>query len=231
MNKIVIGSDLGAYSVTDATRNITITGLPYTLTTEQLAYVFNITQDELLHAPAEGLNLATVSGSVITYSSTLPALATGDILHIQVWTPMLAYDEGLDSNITTVLNPDSASWTSPEHLVDISAQVAATLRYVIPLEGFKDLSCHWKFSNSNAGDTVTMTLWATNNADADDTADTDWVDVTGDYFTKTLTVTNGTIEFAEVLENFFFLKGMVKLVVVSVGDTNAADIYIKKKSL
>jgi hypothetical protein len=91
------------------------------------------------------------------------------------------------------------------------------------MEGFKDLSMHWKFT---AGGTVTMTLWATNNSDADDSADTDWVDVSGDYLTKTLT---GSVEQAEVVENIFFQKLMVKI--VTTGSTNVVDVYIKKKAL
>jgi len=119
-SKILIGSDMGAYSVTDSTRNITITGLPFTLTTEQLAYIFNVTQDVLIHAPAEGINYATVSGGVITYSSDLDALATGDVLHIQVWAPMLAYDEATDSQLNYVINPNYAHYTSVEHLISTS---------------------------------------------------------------------------------------------------------------
>jgi hypothetical protein len=99
------------------------------------------------------------------------------------------------------------------------------------MEGYKDLSLHWKIANSNAGDTITLTLWATNNAAADDSADTDWVDVTSDFLTKTLTVTNGTVEQYEQVENIFPLKLMVKVVTASAGATNAIDLYIKKKAL
>jgi hypothetical protein len=224
------GSALGDFSAvaTVGTKNITITGLPFTLEWEHISKVEK--QDSDGDVTSLDISNRTVSGGVITLGN-IDDFVSGDDVAVMLTGPPKAYDEAADADLAFVTNPDSEKWTSPEHLVDISAQTAGTLRYVIPMEGFKDLSMHWKFSNSNAGDTVTMTLWATNNADADDSADTDWVDVSGDYLSKTLTVTNGTIEFAEVLDNLFFLKAMVKLVVASVGDTNAADIYIKKKAL
>ena len=90
-------------------------------------------------------------------------------------------------------------------------------------QGYKDLSTHRKFT---AGGTVVMTLWGTNNADADDSADTDWVDITGDYLAKAV---SGTSEVAEVSENIFFLKLMIKI--ITTGTTNVVDIYIKKKAI
>jgi len=215
---------------TVGTSNITITGLPHTLEAIQVA----AGSLQKINSSGEVSTLNTsnvvVSGSVITLSGE-DVFETGDVILASLAGPDKAYDDALDSDITTILNPDSAKWTSPEHLVDLSAQAADTLRYVIPMEGFKDLSMHWLFTNSNAGDTITMTLWATNNAAADDSADTNWVDVSGDLLTKTLTVTNGTVQFIEVLKEAFYLKLMVKLVVVSAAATNAVDIYIKKKAL
>ena len=211
---------------TAATTNITVTGLSWTLEAENVASI--VKYDSSGNKETLNTSNVVVSGGVITLGNE-DDFEVGDTVSVTLIGPDKAYDEAIDSSIVSVLNPDSAKWTSPEHLVDFSAQAADTLRYVIPMEGYADISMHWKFANTNAGDTITMTLWATNNADADDTADTDWVDVTGDLLTKTLTVTNGTIEFWEQLNNINPLKLMVKLVVVSVGDTNAADIYIKKK--
>jgi hypothetical protein len=142
-----------------------------------------------------------------------------------------AYDEAGDQDVVFVTNQDSEKWTSPEHLVSFSAQGAATLRYVIPMRGYKDLCPHWKFSNSNAGDTITMTIWSTNNSAADDSSDDNWVDRSGDWLSKTLTINNGSIEFMEEIKDINALKVMIKLVVASAGDTNAADIFITKKAL
>jgi len=216
-------------SVTASTKNITITGLPWTLAAENVAIVelFDSTGDK----STLDLTNVVVSGGVITLGD-IDDFASGDTVSVTLIGPDKGYDEDGDQALSFVTNQDSEKYTSPEHLVDISSQAAATLRYVIPMEGYKDLSMHWKFSNSDAGDTVTMTLFGTNNSAADDSADDDWVNITSDYLSKTLTVTNGTIEFAEVLENIFFLKVMVKLEVASTStaNTNAADIYIKKKA-
>jgi hypothetical protein len=215
---------------TVGTKNITITGSNFPIEDGHVALGSVVKIDSAGNKETLNISQVTVSGGVITLPK-IDDFVAGDTVDVALFAGDKAYNEALDANVVVVLNQDSEKWTSPEHLVDISAQAAATLYYVVPMEGYKDLSTHWKFSNSNAGDTITMTLWATNNADADGTAVTDWVDITGDYLTKTLTVTNGTIEFAEVLENLFFLKVMVRLVVVSAGATNAADIYIKKKAL
>ena len=87
MNKIVIGSDEGTYTVTNGARTITLAGLSFTPSNEQLAYIYNKTQDKLYYAPGEGLAKATLAGLVITIDASFPVLATGDVLHIQMWRP------------------------------------------------------------------------------------------------------------------------------------------------
>jgi len=215
---------------TVGTKNITINGLSWTFS------VVNVIEGVIKRANSAGdidelkLSNVSVAGKVITLGDE-DDFASGDIISVTLVGPDKAYNEGTDAAISEVSNPDSAKWTSPEHLVDLSAQAADTLFYVIPIEGYKDVGFHWKFTNSNAGDTITMTLWGTNNADADDSADTDWVDISGDELSKTLTVTNGTVEFIEMVRDLAYLKLMVKLVVISAAATNAVDIYIKKKAL
>lgn len=202
-------------------KTITITGLPYTLTAIQVA------GGSLKKINAAGevstLNMSSVavSGGVITLAGE-DNFETGDQILASLAGPDKAYDEALDSDITTVLNPDYEKWTSQELLIDLAVD-AETNRFVIPMEGYKDLSTHRKIT---AGGTVDITLWGTNNPDADDTADTDWVDITADYFAK---ATSGTSEVAEVSENIFFMKLMIK--VVTTGTTNLIDVYIKKKAL
>lgn len=118
INKILIGSDEGAYTVTNGARTITLTGLSFIPTQEQLAYVYNKTQDKLYYAPAVGLAKCTISGGVITFDSTFPVLVTGDIIHIQMWLPERAYDVNLDSGKVLVQNPEYAHTTSVEALAD-----------------------------------------------------------------------------------------------------------------
>jgi len=74
-------------------------------------------------------------------------------------------------------------------------------------------------------------VWATNNADADDSADTDWVDVSSTITgAASKAANNATLEEIYFIDtNMIPLKYMVKTVTVSGGtDTNAADVYIKK---
>jgi hypothetical protein len=205
--------------VTTSTKNITVTGLPWTLEAQNVAIVekWDLVGDK----STLKISNVTVSGGVITLGDE-DDFAAGDVVAVTLIGPDKAYDEGGDQGMQFITNQDSGKWTSSEHLVDLAID-AETNRFVIPMEGFKDLSMHWKFT---AGGTVVMTLWATNNPAADDTADADWVDVSADYLTKTL---SGTTEQAEVAENIFFQKVMVKI--VTTGTTNVADIYIKKKAL
>ena len=116
-SKILVGSDEGAYTVTNGARTITITGLSWTLTTEQLAFIFNKTQNLLYYAPAPDLALASVSAGVITIDSSLPVLVTADVLHIQVWKPNEGFDITLDTSKVTVQNPEYGHYTSVETLV------------------------------------------------------------------------------------------------------------------
>jgi hypothetical protein len=115
INKILIGSDEGAYTVANGARTITLTGLSFTPTMEQLAYVYNKTQDKLYYAPAPSLAKCTLSSGVITIDSTFPVLATGDVVHIQMWLPERAYDPSLDIMKVVVQNSD---YTGVETLVD-----------------------------------------------------------------------------------------------------------------
>lgn len=121
INRILIGSDEGTYTVTNGARTITLTGLSFVPTIEQLAYVYNKTQDKLYYAPAEGCAKCTLSAGVITIDSSFAVLATGDIVHIQFWLPQRAYDVNLDSGKMICQNPDYAHTTSVETLVSESA--------------------------------------------------------------------------------------------------------------
>jgi hypothetical protein len=206
-------------TATAGTKTITISGLSWTPGWENILSATKQAADGTVSA----LNTSsiTVSGGVVTLANE-DDFELGDTVSLTLIGPDKGYDESGDQSLAFVTNQDSEKWTSVEHLIDLAVD-ADTYRYVIPMEGFKDLSMHWKFT---AGGTVTMTLWATNNSDADDSADTDWVDVSGDYLTKTLT---GSVEQAEVVENIFFQKLMVKI--VTTGSTNVVDVYIKKKAL
>ena len=218
-------------TTTTGTTNITITGLPFTLEAKHVVNGAIKRIDSSGVVTAVDTGTVSVSGGVITLSEA-DNFAAGDTVVVSLTGPDKAYDEALDANIVYVLNPDYANYTSAEHLVDVSAVGdAVTSRYVIPMEGYKHLSMHIKLATTNAGDTITLTVFATNNSDADDSADTDWVDVS----TTILGAANKSANNSTTEEIYFVdtalipLKFMVKTVTVSGGtNTNAADVYIKK---
>jgi len=232
---MIVGSDGNSnYSVTDSTRNITVTGLPFTLEAKHVAYIMNLTQDLLLYAPIDGFPGITVSGGVITYDSSKAALATGDELHMQLYPPNLGTDED-GYPMVHVLNPEYAHNTSPEHLVEEEDQIVDTVnRYVIPFTDYKNLSVHAKLYAATADDSVTMTIWGTNNADADDTADTNWVDLSTDIIgAASLEAVNETEEEMYFIDtSFALLKLMIRieygLSSSGITENNSADVYIVK---
>jgi hypothetical protein len=104
---------------TVGTTNITVTGLPFTLTAEQIAngVVKRIASDGTVTVVDTGS--VVVSGGVITLADA-DNFVSGDTVSVSLTGPDKAYDEALDSNIVSVLNPDYAHWTSVEHLIDES---------------------------------------------------------------------------------------------------------------
>jgi len=403
MNKILIGSDEGAYTPTGGARTIVLSELSFTPSIEQIAYVFNKTQDRLYYAPAYGLAKASLSGYTITIDGSFPVLGASDELHIQMWKsppmaaegggnysnaqgdftatitasstnititglsftleekhvlggyikkidssgnvmdlpltdvavsggvitladasnfasgdtvlvsllgPDKAYDDDLDANLSYVLNPDYSQYTSVETLIseadlgitatadgtdtdtlndadgafdaeDVAVgfeaysedeDTAATVlsitdasnietdaitdwtgdvywlpeckRFVIPFEGYKQLLIHFRLSTDDADNVAHMKLYATLDADADDTDDTYWVDKTAALLSgvdgyaagppTTVTATNTTVEDNIVINDKPYLKWMIKIVgeVIGGGASAAAaqdfDVYIKK---
>jgi len=83
--KIVIGSDEGAYAPGAGARTIALSEISFIPKIEQLAYLYNKTQDVLYYAPAEGLAECTIAGLVITIDTFFAVLGGGDELHIQFW--------------------------------------------------------------------------------------------------------------------------------------------------
>jgi len=124
---IIVGSSEGTYSVTNGARTITLMGLSWTLQIEELAYIYNRTQDLLYYAPAMNVALCTLSAGVITINSTFPVLVTGDEIHIQLYKPNQGFENTLDANKTIVENPQYGHYTSVETLVSEDDPVGTNL--------------------------------------------------------------------------------------------------------
>lgn len=206
---------------------ITISGLSWTPEAENVAAIikYSSTGDK------ETLNTSnvTVSGGVITLGNE-DDFEVGDTVSVYLTGPQMAYDQGLDARTTFVLNPEYANYTSVEHLVDQSAMTVGDYYYVIPAEGFKNLHIHWRLTTNNAGDTVTMDIYETNNAAADDSATTNWVDKTTELLSASKVATGVTATEEDTIQivDRTPLKYMIHINVVSAGDTGTADVYIKK---
>jgi len=104
---------------TVGTTNITVTGLPFTLTAENVAngVIKRIASDGTVTV-VDTSNIV-VSGGVITLANA-DVFATGDTVAVSITGEDKAYDEALDAGIVTVINPNYAHWTSVEHLVSES---------------------------------------------------------------------------------------------------------------
>jgi len=327
MKKILVGSDQGNYSVTNGARTITLSGLSFTPTIEQLAYVFNKTQDTLYYAPIATKALCTLSGLVITIDSSFDVLATGDEIHIQLFVD----ERELDPATVFVENPDSQNYTSVEHIIDESdlgldgthdggdgeslfddtsetytpesvaegfkiynitdgsdavidadtlsgfagdggagydsggsaadpsmishaalangtdddwddddvASIPECKRFVIPAEGYRNLTVHAFLDSQDEHNSCYMKLYGTLNPDADDTDDIYWEDMTNDTFGDSTITADGIGDGARAVttamgvvdrSNTPMLKYMIKIVAECDNDTpnNEFDVYIKK---
>lgn len=234
MDVILVGTNGTSYTITDATRTITLSGLS-SITTENLLYVYNITQDELYYSPVETLAKASVSGgNIITISTDFPVLADTDVLHIQLTIGDHAYDPTLDVYKTTTQNPDYAYRTSPELTIDYTNQAAGTYYFPIPWDTYKHGSM-FVTAVTGAGNTFEYTLWATNKFDVDlvTISELEWGDVTN-YLTGaasyTVAAATANYEAMHWLDTVIIAEYLMLKVVVVDGGTpsNTLGIYTKK---
>lgn len=213
---------------TTATANITVTGLSWAFAEENVSSI--VKYDSSGNKETLNTSQISVSGGVITLGNE-DDFEAGDTVSVTLIGPDKAYDKSLDSNIVFVTNPEYAHYTSPEQLVDLTNTAdATTSRYVIPFESYEKLSLHAKLVSGQAADTITVTFWATNNSAADDSADTDWVDISTTLFGgASISANDETTEGIYFLNDVVALKFMVKIVVAAGGTpANTTDIFIKK---
>ena len=112
---ILVGVSMGAYMPGDGTREITL-ALPFTPRLDELAYIFNVTQNRTYHAPALDMAKCTLGGAgdlVITIDAAEPVLATTDVIHIQLWYPGFSYDATANADSSVLV--DGAGNTITSH--------------------------------------------------------------------------------------------------------------------
>jgi len=151
-----------------------------------------------------------------------------------------AYSEEEDT-AATVLSVDSATAITTDAITDWTGDtywLPECKRFVIPTEGFNHMTIHARLSTDDVNNVAYCKIYGTLDADADDTDDTYWVDLSTDIFGgATLSATNDTTEGLYFVDTSRpMLKYMIKIVaeVIDGGAAAAAandfDIYIKKSS-
>jgi hypothetical protein len=109
-----------AFTVTDGGRTIVLSNEFSDLDITDLGYIYNITQDVLYFGQAKKLAKASISGGVITISSTFDVLSETDDIHIQLWIEEEALDKDLNVNLVEVQNSLDTRYTDAESLVSAS---------------------------------------------------------------------------------------------------------------
>jgi hypothetical protein len=169
MDMILIGSHPGtSYTVTNGANTVTLNGLNFTPIIEQIAYVYNKTQDVLYYAPAKGIAKASISGNVITTDSSFDPFATGDELHIQMWSPPIALDVMLSALKIISQNPAYAHYTDPQH-IDEDNEGAQNdtkyTRYAVNMASYKFLGGSYLITADDTHNDVTLKVYGTYKTD------------------------------------------------------------------
>ena len=222
---------------------VTITGLPYTLTSgANIVYIrvrnssTNVTNTYV--NGSSGYAFAHSSGVVTAYLNGVAAsiFTSGDMYEMGLNGQEKSYDSTLDIIKVVNQSPDRLAYVA-DSLLDTTNVAAATNYYPastgMSMDGFKDLSLSGKFIDADG--TMTMTIEATND---EDTINADWIDVTKTFFndntgviyaSASVTVTNGTVTFAISKEDLNYSYFRVKM--VNDGATNTGIIKLRRKSL
>lgn len=220
------------------TSNVTITlsALPFTITdSSQLVYikVIPLTGDAQVLVNGSGSATMKVASNVITVSGAGTPFTSGDVYEVGINAQDKAFDLSTNSQMASVLNPDSEKYVQ-DSLLDTTNVAAATNYYPsatgMSMDGFKDLSLTGKFIDANG--TITLTIEATND---EDTTNADWKDITTSFIdsntgilTVAVTITNGTLIFALEKSNFNFSYFRVKM--INGGATNTCIIKARRKA-
>ena len=221
---------------TVGTKNVVITGLGFTIEADNVAvgaaYLVDATGN---YTSIPVKTLTTVAAGTVTLGGMTDNFAAGETVVMLLIGKTKAYAILQDLLKVSNETPEWGHYTEPEHLVDEADEAAGTNRFIIEAEGYRFLSLHVKLYAATADDTVTLTFWATNNEDADDTADTDWVDISATVLGgASIAANNATVEEIHFIDTAFIpLRYMVKIVYAYGGGgsaDNAADVYVKKSA-
>ena len=173
-------------TITNATTNITITGLPFTL--EAIHVVTGSvkkidTSDDVTDVP---LTNVTVAAGVITLADA-DDFATGDVVMVTLIGPDKAYDVDLDNQLVAVQNPDYAHYTDVENIISQTNLGITATADGTDTNTLNDANGSFDAENVAVGyeayseeeDTAATVLSITDGANIETDAITDW---TGDTY-------------------------------------------------
>lgn len=221
---------------------ITLTGLPYTLTSgSQVVYVkvrntsTNVTTTYVAGSNNYGFGYSAGVVTIYLNGSAASVLTTNDTYEVGLNGPMKTYDTTTDTEKVIEQSPLSAKYVI-DSLVD-TTNSSGTVYYPsstgMSMDGYRSVSFSGKFID--ADNTTTMTIEALNDEDSGG----DWQDVTQCFnndkagvatsIGASVTVTSGTVNFAISREDFNYSLFRVKVVY---GDaTNTSIIKLRRKAM
>jgi hypothetical protein len=141
---------------------------------------------------------------------------------------------GIDNEVLAGITTDNNT-LSETILSQVDKSNGTISRIIIPFDGYKYMSTHVKITSGSANDTVTMTLWGTNNEGATNLSDTDWVDITEDeWLVASKVINNTTFEHIYIIDLPLVMNRlMIKFVYAYTGGiaaSNSTEVYVKKSS-
>lgn len=129
-----------------------------------------------------------------------------------------SHDKSAKADRGINVNPDSTHNSYSDPVVDATNDDTTTIRKVVSLENYKDLSITWILSGG-----VIMTFWVSDDPDADDSADTGWQDVTNDF---TGSATQEDSSGSALVATVRAPKLMVKYITSDA--SNATNVWVSK---
>jgi len=218
---------------------VTITGLPYTLSTgANIVYIrvrnssTNVTNTYV--NGSSGYAFSHSSGVVTAYLNGVAAsiFTSGDMYEMGLNGQEKSYDSTLDIIKVVNQSPDRLAYVQ-DSLYD-STNLAAADNYFpsstgLSMDGYRDLSLTGKFIDADG--TVTLTVEALNDEDA---TSGDWQQIYGydaknNIVANSWTITNGTLNFAIDFDNLNY--STVRFKVVNSGATNTIILKARRKAL
>ncbi len=117
-----------------------------------------------------------------------------------------------ENNPVTTQNVDA-------NIVSVTNVASGTYRVAVDHQNYNDGSLQWNISGG-----VTLTFWASNDEDADATADTGWEDITVRVTGNTSEVDNSGIAFLDTK----FRANQIMVKYVTSDSSNAVDVWYNK---